>query len=100
MTNRENDTQKNLEHMLDTITRNSNYCIDTLIHDLESLQCCDDFVTQPKRKRKSTPIADVSAKKRKIIKNWSKSELVPAAEPNQVKQFFHDQAEGKPPDLK
>ena len=49
---------------MDKIKRNSYYCIDEIVNDIENLECKNDFMVKPSRKRKGVPtITPVKAKR-------------------------------------
>ena len=53
--------------MLDKISRNANYCLETLSADVENLENSSDFVHAVKRKAKPSS-SDTPAKRRRISK--------------------------------
>ena len=55
-----------LERALEKVTKNANYCLETMVNDFEGMQSLDDFVhvTPVKRKRKAGPPEKPKKKKK------------------------------------
>lgn len=88
-----------LEIILDKIGKNANYCLETLATDIEALECTDDFVQAPKRKRKSADPCKTPVKKRKPCKKRLLAAVREAEDDSDTpkvlaKTFLDDQAEG------
>lgn len=71
--------------------------MDSLTNDMEKLECADDFLQAPKRKRKSGNQPQVPIKKKKI----SRPKIIPQVATRdedssfvKAKQFLDDEAEG------
>ena len=93
---------KGLEMILDKIGKNANYCLETLTADVESLECRDDFVQIPKRKRKSddasqckTPIKKRKPTKKNLLEAAREAEEAGETSKKVAKMFINEQAEGK-----
>ena len=84
--------------VLEKITKNANYCLETLCHDLEVLECEDDFIKIPQRKRRNK-MSDHPSKKLKLAKNRIMTEISNLAEnssqkPIDSRDYIDDEAEG------
>jgi len=82
--------------IIEKIEKNANYCLDTLSNDMEKLECADDFLKAPKRKRKSDIQSRLPVKKK-----MSKQKIIPQMATRdddsnflKAKQFLDDEAEG------